>query len=62
MRKATNSDEVLKYFKDKTNIDFKIIDGIEEARLTLLAIKYALKRENIPSKKFILILPLAFKI
>lgn len=55
MRKATNSDEVLKYFKDKTNIDFKIIDGIEEARLTLLAIKYALKRENIPSKKFILL-------
>lgn len=55
MRKAKNNSDVLKYIKDKTNIDFKIIDGIEEARLTLLAIQYALKRENILSKKFILL-------
>ena len=55
MRKASNNKEVLKYFKDKTNIEFEIIDGFEEARLTLLAVQYALKREKIDSKKFILL-------
>ena len=55
MRKAQNKDDVLKYFRNKTSLDFKIIDGDEEARLTLLAIKYALKRDNISSKKFILL-------
>ena len=55
MRKASNNKEVLKYFKDKTNIEFEIIDGFEEARLTLLAVQYALKREKIDSKNFILL-------
>jgi exopolyphosphatase / guanosine-5'-triphosphate,3'-diphosphate pyrophosphatase len=55
MRKASNNKEVLQYFKDKTGITFKIIDGNEEARLTLLAVKYALKREEINSSKFILL-------
>ena len=55
MRKAKNNQEVLKYFKDKTGVDFTIIDGKEEARLTLLAVKYALKREKINSSKFILL-------
>lgn len=55
MRKASNNKEVLQYFKDKTGITFEIIDGNEEARLTLLAVKYALKREKINSSKFILL-------
>ena len=55
MRKASNNKEVLKYLKDKTNIEFEIIDGFEEARLTLLAVQYALKREKIDSKNFILL-------
>lgn len=55
MRLATNSKEVLKNFKDKLGLDFTIITGEEEARLTLLAVKYALKRENITSKKFIVL-------
>jgi len=55
MRKASNNKEVLKYFKDKTGVKFNIIDGKEEARLTLLAVKYALRRENINSSKFILL-------
>lgn len=55
MRKATNSAEVLKHFKTKSGVTFKIIDGLEEARLTLLAVKYALKREKIDSSKFILL-------
>ncbi len=55
MRKASNNKEVLKYFKDETGANFSIIDGNEEARLTLLAVKYALKRENINSDKFVLL-------
>lgn len=55
MRKASNSKEVLQYFKDKTGITLEIIDGNEEARLTLLAVKYALRREKIDSSKFILL-------
>lgn len=55
MRKASNNQEVLKYFKEISGTDFSIIDGNEEARLTLLAVKYALKRENINSNKFVLL-------
>ncbi len=55
MRLANNSLEVLKNFETKTGARFKIIDGKEEARLTLLAVKYALKREKINSSKFILL-------
>ena len=55
MRKASNSLEVLENFEKQTGVRFSIIDGIEEARLTLLAVKYALKREKINSSKFILL-------
>ncbi|WP_419769753.1 MAG: exopolyphosphatase [Candidatus Marinarcus sp.] len=55
MRIASNNQEVLKKFKEETGAIFKIIDGDEEARLTLLAIKYALKREKIKSEKFIVL-------
>jgi exopolyphosphatase/guanosine-5'-triphosphate,3'-diphosphate pyrophosphatase len=55
MRLANNSDEVLKFFEEKTGTKFQIIDGKEEARLTLLAVKDALKRERINSSKFILL-------
>ena len=55
MRKASNNQEVLKYFKETSGVNFSIIDGNEEARLTLLAVKYALKREKINSEKFVLL-------
>lgn len=55
MRKASNNKEVLEFFKTNTGMNFQIIDGKEEARLTLLAVKYALKRENIKSDNFILL-------
>lgn len=55
MRKANNNEEVLKYFQEKTGVKFNIIDGKEEARLTLFAVQHALKRENIDSLKFILL-------
>lgn len=55
MRKASNNQKVLAYLKEKTQMNFEIIDGKEEARLTLLAVKYALKREGIDSLNFILL-------
>ncbi len=55
MRYASNNQEVLKNFQEKTGINFAIIDPQEEARLTLLAIKYALKREKYNSEKFIVL-------
>ncbi len=55
MRLAKNSSNVLKTFEQETGARFKIIDGKEEARLTLLAVKYALKREKIESSKFVLL-------
>lgn len=55
MRMADNSQEVLENLKKQTGVDFRIIDGLEEAKLTLLAIQYALKREKIKSKKFVLL-------
>ncbi|MAD42631.1 MAG: exopolyphosphatase [Arcobacter sp.] len=55
MRKASNNQEVLKNIKENTGVKFTIIDGLEEARLTLVAVKQALKREKINSSKFILL-------
>lgn len=55
MRMANNSQEVLDNFYKQTGAKFKIVDGNEEARLTLLAVKYALKREKLNSDKFILL-------
>lgn len=55
MRKALNNKEVLSFFEEKTGAKFSIIDANEEARLTLLAVKYALKREKINSENFVLI-------
>ncbi|MFW2600770.1 exopolyphosphatase [Aliarcobacter butzleri] len=55
MRKALNNREVLSFFEEKTGAKFSIIDANEEARLTLLAVKYALKREKINSENFVLL-------
>lgn len=55
MRYASNNQEVLKNFQENTGANFQIIDPQEEARLTLLAIKYALKRENYKSENFIVL-------
>jgi len=55
MRKAKNSKEVLEYLKKQTGAKFNIITSNEEAELTLLAVKYALKRENIKTNKFMLL-------
>ena len=55
MRKALNNKEILKYLRLEAKTNFSIIDGTEEARLTLLAVKYALKREKINSNNFVLL-------
>jgi exopolyphosphatase/guanosine-5'-triphosphate,3'-diphosphate pyrophosphatase len=55
MRKATNSKEVIDYIYDKTGVKFEIIKPVEEARLTLLAVIYALKREKLNDKQFVLV-------
>lgn len=55
MRKAKNSLEVIENLQKVTGILFQVINGEIEAELTLLAMKYALKRENIAVKKFFLL-------
>lgn len=55
MRMAKNSKDILHSIFIETGLKLTIIDGLEEARLTLLAIKYALKREKINTDKFVLL-------
>ncbi len=55
LRIANNSKEILAEIKSQTGVDFKIIDGEREGKLSLLAIQYALKRENLPDNDFVLV-------
>lgn len=55
MRIAKNRVEVLDEIHRSTGVKLKVINAHEEARLTLLAIKYALKRENNKSENFVLL-------
>lgn len=55
MRVAKNSIDVLKEIQTQTGVNFQVIDGQREAELTLLAMEYALKRENLPNDKFVLL-------
>lgn len=55
MRQASNNKEVLKEIKQATGVTFEIITGEKEAQLTLKAMKYALLREKIEDKNFILV-------
>lgn len=55
MRMAKNSNRALSQIYEKTGVKLNVIDGEEEARLTLLAVRVALKREKIESNKFILL-------
>lgn len=54
IRSAKNSEEVLARIKDETGINFEIISGEEEARLTLLAVKHRLSQLHYASKNFVL--------
>jgi len=55
VRRASNSDEVLRQIKQATGIDFEIITGEEEARLTLLAVQNRLKKLHYASDTFVLV-------
>ncbi|MCO4845773.1 MAG: phosphatase [Sulfurovum sp.] len=55
VRRAVNSDEVLAQIKKETGVNFQIISGEEEARLTLLAVKHRLSALQYTSDSFVLI-------
>lgn len=55
VRRAVNSDEVLSQIKKETGVDFQVISGEEEARLTLLAVKHRLSALQYASESFVLI-------
>ncbi len=55
VRRASNSDKVLKQIKKKTGVSFDIISGEEEARLTLLAVKHRLEKLQHASNSFVLV-------
>ena len=55
LRRASNAQDVLSQIKKETNISFNVIDGEEEARLTLLAVKHRLVQLKYASKSFVLV-------
>ena len=55
LRRAENSTAVLERIEKETGVDFRVIDGEEEARLTLLAVKYRLSKLHFASKSFVLV-------
>ncbi|MDD5360058.1 MAG: phosphatase [Sulfurovaceae bacterium] len=54
LRRAKNASEVLETIENQTGIKFEVIDGDEEARLTLFAVKYRLNTLGI-KKSFMLV-------
>ena len=55
VRRASNSTDVLSKIKKATGVDFEIITGEEEARLTLLAVQNRLKKLHYASDTFVLV-------
>jgi len=55
VRKASNSDDVLKEIKELTGISFEIISSEEEANLTLDAVKFRLDKLQYAFDTFVLI-------
>jgi len=55
MRMASNSEEILHYIAQESGVNFRIIDGDEEAILTLMAVENRLHRLNVPSDEFVLV-------
>ena len=54
LRVANNAKEVLETIKDKTGVEFEVINGEKEALLTLNAVKFRLEQLNI-NNNFVLI-------
>jgi len=55
MRMANNSDEVIAKIKEKSGVEFQIIDSDKEAYYTLIAVEARLKALEIASRHFVLI-------
>ena len=55
LRTANNSQEILETIKNKTGVEFTIIDGKKEGELTLLSMQNALKREKLQDDNFVLL-------
>lgn len=55
IRRASNSDEVLKQIYKETEVSFSIITGEEEARFTLLAVQNRLEKLQYASDTFVLV-------
>jgi exopolyphosphatase/guanosine-5'-triphosphate,3'-diphosphate pyrophosphatase len=55
MRRAVNREEILRRIAAETGVRFEVIDGTEEARLTLLAVQRRLERLGIGSESFVLV-------
>lgn len=55
IRKAENAQVVLEKIKKETGIDFEVISGDEEARLTLLAVKYRLSHLHYAAERFVVV-------
>ena len=55
VRRASNATEILLKIKKETYIDFEIISGEEEARLTLLAVKNRLNKLHTTEDNFVLV-------
>jgi len=55
LRAANNSQEILETIKNKTGVEFTIIDGKKEGELTLLSMQNALKREKLQDDNFVLL-------
>jgi exopolyphosphatase/guanosine-5'-triphosphate,3'-diphosphate pyrophosphatase len=53
VRSAKNATDVLSEIKEKTGVAFEIIDGEEEARLTLLAVEHRLSKLQYASDTFV---------
>ncbi len=55
VRRASNTDEVLSRIKEETGVNFDVISGEEEARLTLQAVKHRLSKLQYASETFVLV-------
>lgn len=55
IRKAANAQAVLEKIKKETGVDFEVISGEEEARLTLLAVKHRLSQLHYASRNFVVV-------
>ena len=55
LRNAANSKAVLERIEKETGVIFSVINGEEEARLTLLAVKHRLAKLHFASKSFVLV-------